>query len=120
MSLNETFRRATSFLPNTLASLSVPQIVEVILSRRRQSVWNWGIIYRAKGSAINAESLTTPAVSRVFFFFSTKTLVFFGLSVLLINIVGWLWPAKSKSQLDRVVMIAGARQTRKQKAAKIS
>jgi len=47
-------------------------------------------------------------------------LVFFGLSVLLINIVGWLWPAKSKSQLDRVVMIAGPRQTRKQKTAKIS
>ena len=47
-------------------------------------------------------------------------LVFFGLSVLLINIVGLLWPAKTKSQLDRVVMIAGARQTRKQKAAKIS
>jgi hypothetical protein len=41
-------------------------------------------------------------------------------SVLLINIFGWLWPAKSKSQLDRVVMIAGATQTRKQKAAKIS
>jgi hypothetical protein len=47
-------------------------------------------------------------------------LVFFGLSVLLINIVGWLWPAKSKSQLDRVVMIAALRQTRKQKTAKIS
>jgi hypothetical protein len=47
-------------------------------------------------------------------------LVFFGLSVLLINIVDWLWPAKSKSQLDHVVMIAGPRQTRKQKAAKIS
>jgi hypothetical protein len=47
-------------------------------------------------------------------------LVFFGLLVLLINIVGWLWPAKSKSPLDRVVMIAGARQTRKQKTAKIS
>src|ERR1700723_1296763 len=43
---NETHRRATSFLPNALASLSVPQIVEVILSHRRQSVWNWGIIYR--------------------------------------------------------------------------
>ena len=47
-------------------------------------------------------------------------LVCFGLSVLLINIVDWLWPAKSKSQLDRVVMIAGARQTRKQKASKVS
>jgi hypothetical protein len=47
-------------------------------------------------------------------------LVCFGLSVLLINIVGLLWPAKSKIQLDRVVMIAGARQTRKQKTAKIS
>jgi hypothetical protein len=47
-------------------------------------------------------------------------LVFFWLSVLLMNIVGWLWPAKSKSQLPRVVMIADARQTRKQKAAKIS
>jgi len=48
-------------------------------------------------------------------------LVFFGLSVLLINIVGWLWPTSS-SRLDRVVMIAGARQTRKQKekAAKVS
>jgi hypothetical protein len=44
----------------------------------------------------------------------------FGLSVLLINIVGLLWPAKTKSQLDRVGMSAGARQTRKQKAAKIS
>jgi hypothetical protein len=51
---------------------------------------------------------------------TVMALVFFGLSVLLINIVGWLWPAKSKSQLDRVVMIAEARQTRKQKAAKIS
>ena len=51
---------------------------------------------------------------------TVMALVFFGLSVLLINIVGWLWPAESKSQLDRVVMIAGARQTRKQKAAKIS
>jgi hypothetical protein len=47
-------------------------------------------------------------------------LVFFGLSVLLINIVGWLWPDNGKSQSDRVVMIAGARQTRKQKAAKVS
>ena len=48
--------------------------------------------------------------------------IFFGLSVLLINIVGWLWPDNVKSQLDRVVMIAGARQTRKQKekAAKVS
>src|ERR1700688_3257663 len=56
MSLNETFRRATSFLPNTLASLSVPQIVEVILSRRRQSVWNWGIIYRAKVQLLTPKS----------------------------------------------------------------
>jgi hypothetical protein len=47
-------------------------------------------------------------------------LVFFGLSVLLINIVGWLSPAKCKSQLDPVVMIAGARPSRKQKAAKIA
>jgi hypothetical protein len=47
-------------------------------------------------------------------------LVFFGLSVLLINIGGWLRPTNSKSQLDRVVMIAGARQIRKQKTAKIS
>jgi len=38
-------------------------------------------------------------------------LVCFGLSILLINIVGLLWPAKSKSQLDRVVMVASARQT---------
>ena len=51
---------------------------------------------------------------------TVMALVFFGLSVLLINIAGWLWPAKSKSQLTRVVMIADARQTRKQKAAKIS
>ena len=51
---------------------------------------------------------------------TVMALVCFGLSVLLINIVGLLWPAKTKSQLDRVVMIAGARQTRKQKAAKIS
>jgi hypothetical protein len=53
-------------------------------------------------------------------FAGLMALVFFGLSVLLINIVGWLWPAKNKSQLDRVVMIAAGRQTRKQKAAKIS
>jgi hypothetical protein len=51
---------------------------------------------------------------------TVMALVFFGLSVLLINIVGWVWPAESKRQLDRIVMIAGARQTRKQKAAKIS
>jgi hypothetical protein len=51
---------------------------------------------------------------------TVMALVCFGLSVLLINIVGLLWPAKTKSQLDRVVMSAGARQTRKQKAAKIS
>ena len=48
-------------------------------------------------------------------FAGLMALVFFGLSVLLINTVGWLWPTNSKSQLDRVVMIAGARQTRKQK-----
>jgi hypothetical protein len=51
---------------------------------------------------------------------TVMALVFFGLSVLLINIVGWLSPVKGKSQLNRVVMIAGARQARKQKAAKIS
>jgi hypothetical protein len=53
---------------------------------------------------------------------TVMALVFFGLSVLLINIVGWLWPAESKSQWDCVVMIAGARQTRKQKekTAKVS
>jgi hypothetical protein len=53
---------------------------------------------------------------------TVMALAFFGLSVLLINIVGWLWPAESKSQLDRVVMIVGARQTRKQKekTAKVS
>jgi hypothetical protein len=49
-------------------------------------------------------------------------LVCFGLSVLLINIVGWLWPTNSSGRLDRVVMIAGAKQIRKQKekAAKVS
>jgi hypothetical protein len=36
-------------------------------------------------------------------------LVCFGLSVLVIEVVGWLWPANSKAQLDRVVMITGAR-----------
>jgi len=47
--------------------------------------------------------------------------VFFGLSVLLIEVVGWLWPANGKSQSDRVVMIVGTRQTRqKEKAAKVS
>ena len=35
-------------------------------------------------------------------------LVCFGLSVLVIEVVGWLWPANSKAQLDRVVMITGA------------
>ena len=34
-------------------------------------------------------------------------LVFFGLSVLLINIVGWLWPTNSSSRLDRVIVRAG-------------
>jgi hypothetical protein len=53
-------------------------------------------------------------------FAGLMALVFFGLSVLLINIAGWLWPDNGKSQSDRVVMIAGARQTRKQKAAKVS
>jgi hypothetical protein len=47
--------------------------------------------------------------------------VFFGLSVLLIEVVGWLWPDNGKSQSDRVVMIAGTRQTRqKEKAATVS
>jgi hypothetical protein len=41
--------------------------------------------------------------------------------VLFIEVVGWLWPDNVKSQSDRVVMIAGARQTRqKEKAAKVS
>jgi hypothetical protein len=49
-------------------------------------------------------------------------LLFFGLSVLVIEVVGRLWPANSKSRLDRVVMIAGATQTRKrkEKVAKVS
>jgi hypothetical protein len=49
-------------------------------------------------------------------------LIFFGLSVLLIEVVGWLWPENAKSQSDRFVVIASARETRKQKekAAKIS
>jgi hypothetical protein len=47
--------------------------------------------------------------------------VFFGLSVLLIEVVGWLWPDNGKSQSDRVVMIAGTRQIRqKEKAATVS
>jgi hypothetical protein len=46
--------------------------------------------------------------------------IFCGLSVLLINIVGCLWPDNGESQSDRVVMIAGARQTKKQQAAKVS
>jgi uncharacterized membrane protein len=47
--------------------------------------------------------------------------VFFGLSVLLIEVVGRLWPDNGKSQSDRVVMIAGTRQTRqKEKAATVS
>jgi hypothetical protein len=47
--------------------------------------------------------------------------VFFGISVLLIEVVGWLWPANGKSQSDRVVMIVGTRQTRqKEKAVKVS
>jgi len=48
--------------------------------------------------------------------------IFFGLSVLLINIVGWLWPDNAKSHSDRVVLIASARETRKEKekAAKVS
>jgi hypothetical protein len=46
----------------------------------------------------------------------------FGMSVLLINMVGWLWPTNSSSRLERVIMIAGARQTKKQKekAANVS
>jgi hypothetical protein len=32
---------------------------------------------------------------------TVMALVFFGLSILLINIVGWLWPPASKSQSDR-------------------
>jgi len=53
---------------------------------------------------------------------TVMALVFFGLSVLLINIVGWLWPDEGKGQSDRVVMIAGTRQTRKEKekTAKVS
>ena len=49
-------------------------------------------------------------------------MIFFGLFVLLINIVDWLWPDDGKSQSGRVVMIAGASLTRKQKekAAKVS
>jgi len=48
--------------------------------------------------------------------------VFSGLSVVLIEVVGCMWPDNGKSQSDRVVMIAGARQTRKQKekTAKVS
>lgn len=45
-------------------------------------------------------------------------LVFFGLSVPVIEVVGRLWPMKSKNRLDRVIMIAGVGQTRRQKAAK--
>jgi hypothetical protein len=52
---------------------------------------------------------------------TVMALVFFALSILLINIVGWLWPATRESQSDRVVMIAGPRQIRqKEKAANVS
>jgi hypothetical protein len=44
----------------------------------------------------------------------------FGLSVLLINVVGRLWPTNSESRFDRVGMIHGVSQTRKQRAAEIS
>jgi hypothetical protein len=47
-------------------------------------------------------------------------LVFFGLSVLLINVVGWLWPTNSENQVHSVVMVDGVGQTRRQKAAKVS
>ena len=44
-------------------------------------------------------------------------MIFLGLSVLLIEVIGWLWPDNGKSQSDRVVMIADTRQTIKQSAA---
>ena len=49
-------------------------------------------------------------------------MIFLGLSVLLIEVIGWLWPDNGKSQSDRVVMIADTRQTikQKEKAAKVS
>jgi hypothetical protein len=47
-------------------------------------------------------------------------LVCFGLSVLVIEVVGRLWATNSKSPLNRVVMIDGVSQTTKQKAVKIS
>ena len=47
-------------------------------------------------------------------------LVCFGLSVLVIEVVGRLWPTNSKNQLNRIVMIDGVSQTTKQKAVKIS
>jgi len=53
---------------------------------------------------------------------SLMAFVFFALSVLLIEVVGWLWPDNGKSHSDRVVMIGGARDARNQKeeAAKVS
>ena len=47
-------------------------------------------------------------------------MVFSGLSVLLIEAVGWLWPDNGKSQSGRVIVVAGASQTKKQEAAKVS
>jgi hypothetical protein len=46
-------------------------------------------------------------------------LVCFGLSVLVIEVVGRLWATNSKNPLNRVVMIDGVSQTTKQKAVKI-
>jgi hypothetical protein len=42
-------------------------------------------------------------------------LVCFGLSVLVIEVVGRLWPTNGKSPLNRVVIIDGVSQSRKQK-----
>jgi hypothetical protein len=47
-------------------------------------------------------------------------LVCFGLSVLVIEVAGRLWPTNSKNHLNRIVMIDGVSQTTKQKAVKIS
>jgi hypothetical protein len=47
-------------------------------------------------------------------------LVCSGLSVLVIEVVGRLWPTNSKNQLNSVVMIDGVSQTTKQKVVKIS
>jgi len=46
--------------------------------------------------------------------------VCFGLSVLVIEVVGRLWATNSKNPLNRVVMIDGVSQTTKQKAVKLS